>query len=521
MNNSVSSKDGKYSVKVVADAPSKADLLGYSSYVNALHKIITSPNTVTPFNIGVLGEWGTGKSTLMMQLASKLNDDGYPVVVFNPWKYDGKEELLFALIQTILFSFQKQESKEDIKDLSIGIAKGLSKMVLSKLLATATNDTIDLNKLVEVYTDIKEENIKFINQFESIFTELVDKYSADKRLIIFIDDLDRCLPDSIIRVLESIKLFLSVPKTIFIIGIDSLVIQEAIAERYGKSYKLSGKDYLEKIVQLSFALPVPSEKNIEEYTNRISGGIHEINIVKLISAGSKNNPRKIKRFINSYNFIKAIFDEEKNVGLRNVNLNNEILAFILILQIQFTDLYDYYSNNLKDCVDLLKKISVNENFSGEEIEKLLSYNASYSKLVAEPSFSQFLKKATVLGLNLELRDEGLNEYFSATKSISIESDNIENYYLPEFIKREGFNSYSKGSTYRFAKDLVMASTGPGKLAVVKLTKDITGFGLKESKDLVDSVTSDSPAVLLKDVVPEEQEKYRLMFEEAGATVYYR
>ena len=59
-------------IRVLADAPSKADFLGFSTSIAALKKIIASPETVTPFTIGVFGDGGMGKSTLMMQFASEL-----------------------------------------------------------------------------------------------------------------------------------------------------------------------------------------------------------------------------------------------------------------------------------------------------------------------------------------------------------------------------------------------------------------------------------------------------------------
>jgi len=500
-------------IKVIPDAPSKIDLLGHSSYVNALFRIIESESTVTPFNIGILGEWGTGKSTLMMQLASRLSNSQFPVVIFNPWKYDDKEEIVHALIQTILFSFDKQEKRKEVKDIVISIAKGLGQMVLSKIIAAKTLDVVDFDKLVEIYTEKKEENIKFINEFESVFTELVSKYADDKKLVIFIDDLDRCLPESIIKILESIKLFLSVPKCVFIIGIDNVVIQEAIAEKYGKNYSFSGKDYLEKIVQLSFSIPNPSEQNIEAYTYKICGQLLETKIIKLIVSGCDANPRRIKRYINSFNLIEAVIDEELKNQTRKIDLNKNILSFVLLLQIQFANIYDYYQDNLKDCSTLFEMLNQNKYFDTEELDRLKSINPIYFSIIDNDKFLNFVRKASILGVELLLGDEGLSEYFSATKSIATGNEAVENYYLPEIVEK-------KGVLMSVTRDLYLIDSGPNKLAVVKLVKDMTGQGLKESKDLVD-FSLGTPSLLLRNVPKEQQKELTMRFVQSGAIIEFR
>lgn len=130
-------------VRVIADAPSKTDLLGLKPSVDALHSIVTSDSTITPFTVGIFGDWGAGKSTLLLQLRSRLSNDGFPTVIFNPWKYDGKEDVSRALIQTILLTFFEEETDESGKEKIRSILTGVAKMAADHFLEKIAGDKID------------------------------------------------------------------------------------------------------------------------------------------------------------------------------------------------------------------------------------------------------------------------------------------------------------------------------------------------------------------------------------------
>ena len=112
------------------------------------------------------------------------------------------------------------------------------------------------------------QNAAFLDFFDEALDELLARWvhdTGDPRkidetkgvLVIFIDDLDRCLPDKVVQVLETIKLFLDKQGCVFVIGADVNVIREAVTSHY-KNINLTGEsasDYLEKIIQLRFELP--------------------------------------------------------------------------------------------------------------------------------------------------------------------------------------------------------------------------------------------------------------------------
>lgn len=500
-------------VRVIADAPSKTDLLGLRPSVDALYSIVTSDNTVTPFTVGIFGDWGAGKSTLLLQLRSRLTNDDFPTVIFNPWKYDGKEDVSKALIQTILLTFFEEEEEESGKERIRSILTSVAKMAADHFIEKIAGEGVGYDSLMQEYTRLSAEKLQFINQFESIFTELVEKYAREKRLIILIDDLDRCTPESAIATLEAIKLFLSVPSCIFIIAVENNIVQEGIKHKYGTSVSFSGRDYLEKIIQLPFSIPKPSDSSMRTFLDFLSKGTLSDPISKIAICGSDSNPRRLKRFVNSYTLSKYIissgFDEQ---------INQSILSFILMIQIRFPDHYLYFTMHPSDLLDLIQRVDQQKFYSREELDHLSGMKSEAHALIIEPSFRSFINKLIAQKIEeFAIGDEGLTPYLQATQSSALVSENVsESYFTPE-IARLG-SQY--GAIYRplpagpATASVRLVNAGEKKINVIKEVRETTGLGLKEAKDLVEA----GGAFVRQDIDPSEAEEIADRLQTAGATV---
>ena len=126
-----------------------------------------------------------------------------------------------------------------------------------------------------------ESNIQ--HQFENTFNQALRLVLGDKgRLVVFVDDLDRCLPEKSIEILETIKLFLEVEGTVFVLGMDKEVIERGIEARYHALFQrvlsderielpIRGDAYLQKIVQIPFYLPPMGEEDIAGYIDALEG----------------------------------------------------------------------------------------------------------------------------------------------------------------------------------------------------------------------------------------------------------
>ena len=305
-----------------ADNETTSDLLGFRVHVALLESVVTNPSLL-PAVVGLFGDWGSGKSSIMKMLEERLNSDDYKDVAclyFNGWVFEGYQDAKSALLSSILVQLTKHKRfKDTAKDYAMGLLRRVKWMEIAKiggkyvglplLAALVTGGTgaaavlaLSLgSKLLpssageEKAGEKKSEDKKFelsdvlavpdndeiaaIREFRERFAEMLEKTSLSS-LVILIDDLDRCLPERIIETLEAIKLFVSVPNTAFVIGADPRIVRHAIASRYSNSQldaTASGSehydlvnDYLEKLIQIPYHLPRLSPPEIESYINLLA-----------------------------------------------------------------------------------------------------------------------------------------------------------------------------------------------------------------------------------------------------------
>ena len=188
--------------------------------------------------------------------------------------------------------------------------------------------------LAAVTSSADDELFQFINTFESEFDDLVREYvGADGYLVVFIDDLDRCLPENAIEVVEALKLYLDRASCVFVVGAQPDVIEEAVRRRYDDSPALAAVEYLEKVIQVPFVLP----RIRTEMALRLVGAegdvfVRDPEMGKLIRLGAGRNPRRVKRLFNVFALNSRIEGElarEEQLSLMK----------ILIIQMRFPGFY--------------------------------------------------------------------------------------------------------------------------------------------------------------------------------------
>ena len=308
-----SSKDS-HLLSILSDQPADHDRLNFGPYAKTLADIIADPSTDTPLTIGVFGDWGRGKTSLMRMVQRGLEEQGKPsfpirTVWFNAWLYSHQESLWRALISCVLggvsgFNTLSDDARAALPHLEARLypagtpASGFLTMpagVLAELqgaslpplmglellrrLAQREGRAKEAARLQELYADVEEsealtrrERIAALDVFRREFEDISRECIVDHgRLVVFVEDLDRCLPDKAVEVLEAIKLFLDVPGCVFVLGVAREVIEEGIRVRY-KDYetKLDGAEYLEKIIQIPFALPPIAPESARAYVQQIA-----------------------------------------------------------------------------------------------------------------------------------------------------------------------------------------------------------------------------------------------------------
>jgi len=169
-------------------------------------------------------------------------------------------------------------------------------------------------------TKIHIEQVRFLEQFQDRFHKIVAESvirNQNGRLIIFIDDLDRCLPEKAIEILEAIKLFMDVPGCVFVLGLDQEVIARGVELRYKEFFKngeqnpINGAKYLEKIIQLPFHIPPIEEQDMGIFVKSLVQDWPHPDCPKIFSETVSYNPRQVKRAVNSFLLLLRLAKERK------------------------------------------------------------------------------------------------------------------------------------------------------------------------------------------------------------------
>jgi len=313
----------------------------------------------TPQVFGIHGDWGSGKTSYLRQLRYHLDGivDGADVsteemnqplegdsyknqvvtVWFDAWRYQHESAPIIALLQEIRKQFgtwAKIKNKSDkLANVSINaVLNGLSD--LSKLL-TFENSSLTPTSIREAGEHWEKEHLEnrlgtdnvqaFLEKAtEAVLSSFLGE-AENKRLVVFIDDLDRCSPTSAYRLLEGLKVYMSIKNCVFIIGMNQQIVVEAIASnlpgemsQYGGENQMAamcirGEAYLEKICSHIERLKPP--KNSDDFLFSLIYNSHlKIELVNssvlILQPFLPPNPRRLKALANVLNEWGELIDWE-------------------------------------------------------------------------------------------------------------------------------------------------------------------------------------------------------------------
>jgi tetratricopeptide (TPR) repeat protein len=323
----------------------KGDLLSYTHYANKIkHIILTAPSSLS---IGIFGEWGSGKTSLMNLLTASIKEDeqkreniGVKTVWINIWNFDCSDDELPNVI---------------------------SKKILSDL---------------EYNEDF---NINCMENFKSLVNEQLKKLNYEK-LVILIDDIDRCFSSRIFKFLKIMAQFLEIDNIVTIISVDRDSLVKSIMQQYDDASYNWGSYYLDKLIQVQFNIPPISRQNIVfDYIKKLD--VDEADEYYEFFVGYSNNPRTIKRIINSFELKCQIMNEKKIV------YDKMILARICALEHKYPEFYSYllkYPNLIKNIIEYKYKPNIKTNFEGiRYVEKYHTDNELINFLQGQPNLSKF------------------------------------------------------------------------------------------------------------------------------------
>ncbi|SFH13061.1 Predicted P-loop ATPase [Neisseria elongata] len=302
-----------------SDTESKEDYLNFGEVSQIVTEILET-EAMLPVSIGVFGNWGAGKSSLLNLIEQQIKPDEWIIIKFDAWLYQGFDDARAALLETIASHLiQAAKDEETIlqksKNLFVRInglrllglmaegaalAAGVPTFgLISKTFETAKesldgvqNET-ESKQIVEVGKNLvdsgknlikpkeKQTPPQQIDEFRKEYGEILQ--DLGKKLVIIIDNLDRCLPANAIQTLEAIRLFLFLNRTAFIIAADEEMIRHSVAEHYKDLSYRHQIDYLDKLIQIPIRVPKAGVLEIRAYLYMLYAIHQKIPTAKLAS----------------------------------------------------------------------------------------------------------------------------------------------------------------------------------------------------------------------------------------------
>lgn len=386
-------------VNLWSDEPSPEDLLAF----DALALTLVGPlldDALAPLALGVSGSWGSGKSTLLNLIATHLANESSAhakvlVVPTQPWRYDPGVGAKESLIGEVLGALQAElEEMSGPKEKAASLLKRLSDRVdWAKAIKVAAKAGIamqipSVDQILELIkfgsTESSESVTRGLEEFRSEFADLMssDELVHVKSVVVLVDDLDRCLPRTVVESLEAIRLFLAVPKMSFVIAADEDRVADALRvefppprEQNDRARDSDHEDpaelYLHKIVQTTLPIPALNRFDTQAYIVllQVQGGPKREHLSRLIGVCNelrklgkslddlepddakllaeelqfaarltpvlydklRGNPRRIKRFLNDLALRRTV------ARRRGIDLDAAVVAKLMILEVLFKD----------------------------------------------------------------------------------------------------------------------------------------------------------------------------------------
>jgi len=367
----------------------------------------------TPFSIGISGRWGSGKTSIMKYLMASLG--GEPIkhrlnfqykaleekeefenifkkfettkrkrntlskkihtIWFNPWENEKHQEPMVGLLQAIRhhFSFVASSIQEGKKIANVTIKAGID--LLGDLIKLGSGAGSSVEKIGEKY---EKDNFQYIDRnqkFKFIFEEAIEillqkgmeTIEEDARVVIFIDDLDRCEDETIARLLKEIKQYLTTKRCVFVFGYDRHHIEKSLSHVETKTAKET-RAYLEKLFQATFYIKEPSEDKLKTFIGEMIaeynfvGTANQEDFSEYLSGIIDPNPRRIKNYLTMLYFhIKSSteFGSSTSIGFDDFKR----LALVAYLKLFYESVYSVLENKpelLKDLLAVFKNRKITD-----------------------------------------------------------------------------------------------------------------------------------------------------------------
>ena len=328
------------------------DLLKVEKYSIALSNFIVKSKT--PITIGLQGEWGTGKTSLMSLLLEDFTEKEIATSWVNTWEYSmfrGAHETTPGVLRGMLEKLKescKKEGKWTLKDeaedkfkKAASFLGGLANQVISSQTGVNLKDATNSSSSSKARAEIAEIKSLIASLIDDLINDSKNPY---KKVVFFVDDLDRIPPADAVEVLESLKNLFDIPHCVFILAIDYEIVVKGLENKFGKKTEENEREFrsfFDKIIQVPFSMPIGTydiENFLLEQLKSIGVVIEEDHAelyAKTVRLTIGYNPRSLKRYLNSFSLINTL----KEVDDENSSGDDYMLFALLGIQISYPKIF--------------------------------------------------------------------------------------------------------------------------------------------------------------------------------------
>jgi predicted KAP-like P-loop ATPase len=250
---------------------SSEDKLNRKGFADFIGEAILKSRTKESLVIGILGKWGSGKSSIMnmaiehMEYFSASNDSiNKPIIVFfNPWNFSEQNQLIYQFFNQLSIALQMPKNSVKLKKAGNSL-KTFGKVlsigtIIPNYGSTASIGSAALNSAGEAADSLGNLFDLDLGKIKKEISDNLEK--QERKIIIVIDDIDRLNDREIRQIFQLVKSLADFPKTVYLLTFDRNVVVKAIE----KDSLGNGEEYLEKIIQIPIEIPIISKHELEKY----------------------------------------------------------------------------------------------------------------------------------------------------------------------------------------------------------------------------------------------------------------
>lgn len=539
------------------------DILNHSEIAQQLKEIISKVDT--PANIALFGSWGSGKTWICNWLENKIYEEQEhkdKVHFYKPLpkeikfvKYDAFKyielPLLRSFIKVIAENILDKDKCREIEQKlnnSFEISRSDNRTGRSKawfiaipiiliLFFSFIAKVVDWFPILEQGSTLaavvalitylfgshqlsrKQVGPKDGDEFEAIFKELIIERMECERLVIFIDELDRCSAKEMVNTLDAIRAFFDIERCVIIVAADRNVLELALDQEARQStpydedypYYSTGGAYIEKVFQYQFNIPplwknqgiACAEKLIEsknsKFWNKIKSEGELRTVIEILIPDYVTSPRRVKNILNTFVTLCHLALEKDLFNKKGLISNEEIrtMAKFACLRVEFPM---FARDMFKDpklpqyVLQYLDPTEVQPNIVDDDTWNLAKGYANKTRETTKFIWEEFEKKKYISGIET-IQGQQLLSYLSKTKHIDCPSfsmvyfDQIEdNYGKLGILRSEKILSFAiSNEEKRFKKEMDELNESEKPEALSMLFSNIGDEPSTNSNNIIDSV----------------------------------